>query len=1202
MDKWNRYDQNEYTGISAQRRNRRRADGEPAAPETAPRTPAFPDKPAAVKDTAFSAPPETSAAEGSLDRIRRFMRPEAPSEPESFDEPEEEFEEQTVIEEPEVFELPDEREATAGPSEPVNPEGFSWLEEPDDPELPEEPAETEASEEPGENEEPEVTAGPSEPVEPEEPEASAEPAEESAEPAEAEPAEAEPAEAAEPEEPEEPASPAGQETRREPVYVVQGADSRVPTEARRMAETPYGTAGDAVRADTRPRTSQRRPVRPEDRKAAVRPEERKAAVRPRYESSAGRPQAGPQRARVHVGYAPGRMSDDMTQQIPTGESVRESLYTRDARAYLEKRKQPFRVEDNVKQAPDRPGTRILGIVVALLVLAGAVLTGMMLQKNRGASGGQVIREAPRVISFEAQDAENRMAPTDLMFIVVTDKNADGIRLRGEDDKDLDTDAESVDDPNGKMWQMRFHVEYGFSGTVRLQVRRTGDEYWYDTDYTANLNVTSLPGMEPAAAPETTEAPQADPDDDDYYNPDEENQESGDESEGEPGAENPEENAEDEGPEEEPAWESEEGQKDVPEEEGELPAGALRTQVPTSTPAPATPEPTAVPPLTAEAAPEADPALITSTTVYTGTTKKVKEYSRPAKELIHMPEADQYSKRQLGVLTFRGDNFRRNAAVGALSSDPVGLSVLWQTEAGKANGSGQTYYGYGWTGQPVIARWSTEVRTHSNITDVQGKDKDKGKESKKNKKALKEVIIAGLDGAIRFLDLEDGKITRNSIKLGYPMRGTPSLHPRGYPFMSVGQFARKMKSKTGKIGLRQYNLFTQGETKLIDGLDGKYHRPLNNVGSFETSALIDRESDTLIAIGSNGMLYLESLGSTFDYNTGVMTISPSTTAMTSKAKGQKNTALMAVESSPAAYDKYVFYADMGGVLRCVDTNTLKPVWAVDTGDSVMAAVAMDMTGEKESRELNLYTANMLNNRKKGNSSIQIRRYNAMTGKQAWSTDIGVYKGKKDKDDVGAKASPVIGQHALDRLVYFTVTGLSEDGASKLGLRGEDKAALIALDKDTGNVVWSFGLSSRSESSPIALYDEAGNGWILQCEQKGIVHLLDGLSGDEVSSLDLKAEIEASPAAYNNVVVIGTTGKQTSFVYGIRVELDHPTQEAAEAPQAEAPAEPQDAGEQAEDESDDMPEGEDLPEDDDIPEDEYDNAQEGGAEDEEVPGGA
>ena len=91
-----------------------------------------------------------------------------------------------------------------------------------------------------------------------------------------------------------------------------------------------------------------------------------------------------------------------------------------------------------------------------------------------------------------------------------------------------------------------------------------------------------------------------------------------------------------------------------------------------------------------------------------------------------------------------------------------------------------------------------------------------------------------------------------------------------------------------------------------------------------------------------MLYLESLGTTFDFNTGVLTISPSIVAMNSRAKGQKNNSLLAVESSPAAYDKYVFYADMGGVLRCVDTNTLRPVWAVDTGDSVMAAIAISFS--------------------------------------------------------------------------------------------------------------------------------------------------------------------------------------------------------------------------------------------------------------------
>lgn len=38
-----------------------------------------------------------------------------------------------------------------------------------------------------------------------------------------------------------------------------------------------------------------------------------------------------------------------------------------------------------------------------------------------------------------------------------------------------------------------------------------------------------------------------------------------------------------------------------------------------------------------------------------------------------------------------------------------------------------------------------------------------------------------------------------------MRGTPSLHPYGYPLMTVGQYARKMEKGTGKIGLRYYNL-------------------------------------------------------------------------------------------------------------------------------------------------------------------------------------------------------------------------------------------------------------------------------------------------------------------------------------------------------------------------------------------------------------
>ena len=1092
MDKWNQKDQNTYTGMNIQRRNRRKPDmGMPVESEKT-----------SVSETA-------DGLERWLldDTSQREARKEAPV-----------------------------NEAPESPEEPALVDWDALLaeKEPDEAETKDNP-EPEAEEEHASSAEHELP--------------------EKTEPAASE----EPASAGETEETEKPDTATEPEAAEDTPAAVQGADSRVPPEARRMSAAPYGTARpEARRPGTRPQNGYRRPPEPEQKPVPVRPRREARDVRGarNTKNEAPRPTAGhapDKTSRVRVGYAPGRMSDGMTQQVPVRETAREaaweqeSMYSRDAKAYLEKRSQPFRTEPVRKTAaPDHPENKLLRVVVALLVVAGIIITGVLFFRNRSDLKNDIYRQAPRVIRFVPPELERQIPPVDLAFTVDTERDVDGVRLRGENNEDLDTEAWDVINTDGtRAWTMKMHVETSYTGTVVLQVRRTGEEQWYNTDYKAEVNVQEpLESLTPE--PEETPEPVPTPDeDDDYYDEEAEAAAAEDGAEGEQDPEagpeeeqNPEaepENEQDPGADDETGrdfqaevQDGESGEEPDGEENSEdeqfadLPMGELRTPVPTPTVAPPTPVPTETPPLTAEAVPEADPGLISSTTVYTSVTKKAKNYSRPAKELIHMPTADEYLKNaSSGLLTFRGDNFRRNAAVGTLKAAPVGMKKVWDAESGSARGTNTTYYGYGWTGQPIIAHWSKQIREGSNLY-----------EKKINTYSLKEVIIAGMDGNIRFLDLTDGEATRNSIKLGYPMRGTPSLHSSGYPFMSVGQFARKMKVKTGKIGLRQYNLYTQKEQKLIDGLDGKYHRPLNDVGSFETSALFDRTSDTLIAAGSNGMLYLESLNTSFDYNTKVLAIDPSTTAMNYKVKGQKNTALLAIESSPAAYDKYVYMANMGGILQCIDTNVLKPVWAVDTGDSVMAAIAMDMP---ESGELNLYTANMLNNRKKGDSNIQIRRYDALSGREIWKTNVGVYKGKKDKDDVGAKASPVIGQHGLDKLVYFTVTGLSDEGRQQMGLSGEETAALIALEKENGRIVWSYGLSSRSESSPIAVYDEAGNGWIIQCEQNGTIHLLEGLTGNLVNTLKLEAEIEASPAAYGNMMVIGTTGKNTSYVYGIELEF-------------------------------------------------------------------
>ena len=69
--------------------------------------------------------------------------------------------------------------------------------------------------------------------------------------------------------------------------------------------------------------------------------------------------------------------------------------------------------------------------------------------------------------------------------------------------------------------------------------------------------------------------------------------------------------------------------------------------------------------------------------------------------------------------------------------------------------------------------------------------------------------------------------------------------------------------------------------------------------------------------------------------------------------------------------------------------------------------------------------------------------------------------------------MIGQHALSDLVFYTVTGLNAEGRSKLGVGEDAKAAVVALEKNSGRIRWAKALSERSESSPVAVYDAEGN---------------------------------------------------------------------------------------------------------------------------------
>ena len=937
--------------------------------------------------------------------------------------------------------------------------------------------------------------------------------------------------------------------------VVQTADSRVPPEARRMAASPYGAERAAARRPgTRPAQAVRRPVQ-EPRRIAPEPRRTVPEIRQAGNPSGEAEQDGTRSfdsSRISIGYAPGQMArNERTAQAARNarEAYGREIYSREAHERnqgnppavrnFQGDRYGYRLPEDRDPAGSGRHPVLWTITVLLLVIGLAAVVLMCLPKNdsirkqASEAVGKVTApleellarkniEPARIDAFTVTGNEKTTAPTDVIFSVTTDRSVSSLRLVDEDGAEVAAELTRVENTDNNCWTLTLRVRDGYEGLVELQTRRE-HESWISTEYSAILEIAPpLAGGDTAAAGEIPETQTA--------------EEPGEEPDGELNGEDGEASGRNpEGEPEEPAGEPDGAEEFVNEEQGAaqedygddlwgVPWGGTpspdpnelpeETPAPTETPEP-TPEPTPTPPLTATADPDASPDLITTTIVYDGS-KKQKEYMRAAKALIHMPDGDNYTMKKIGVLTFRGNAFRQNAAVGEVESASE-LAEIWQVEAGSSRGASQTFYGYEWTGQPAIVKWSTQVRAASNID-----------EEKKNKSALREVIIAGVDGVIRFIDLEDGTLTRSAINLGYPMKGTPSLHPAGYPYMNVGQYTRKMKVKTGKIGLRQYNLYNQKELNLIDGLDGKMHRGINKYGSFETSSLIDRTSDTMITLGTNGLLYLTSLNTEFDYQAGSLKVTPGSIVMASRAKGEKKDELVAVESSHAMYDRYVFYADMGGILRCVDTNYLKPVWAVNTGDAVMASVALDLNGTDG---LDLYTANMLSNRKKGGA--QIRRYDALSGKEIWTVEIGVAKNTKTKEDVGVKASPVIGQNGLDDLVFFTVTGLDADGRSTLGVSEETKAAVVALEKETGRIRWAKGLSDRSESSPVAVYDKEGNGWIIQCAEDGTIFLLDGRTGEEQAELQIEGKIKASPAVYNDIMVIGTTGKGTEFVYGIRI---------------------------------------------------------------------
>ena len=516
-----------------------------------------------------------------------------------------------------------------------------------------------------------------------------------------------------------------------------------------------------------------------------------------------------------------------------------------------------------------------------------------------------------------------------------------------------------------------------------------------------------------------------------------------------------------------------------------------------------PTPTQIPALKAAAADSTRPELLGVIDTVFKDGVEVSTFTRDRD--INMPKPDQYAVPD-GIFAFRGDAFRQNAFFGSANIIQNELSIVWRMPLGylETKDAGPLY-GVGWTGQPAIIDWPDDMQMRMNIY-----------EEKKAKSSLKEVIIAAQDGKVYFADLEDGSATRPTINIGYPLKGSVAVDPRGMPVAAFGQAISVLPKISGEIGFHLYSLFDSSRLLFINGRRSTYDSQYSTNGAFDGSALFDISSDHMIIAGENGLLYTIKLNANIDSHTNMLTLDPEIITLKSKA-GAQTDSQVGIEGSAAVYGRYIYLADTYGFLRCVDSGTMQTIWAVDVGDNTDAAPALDLDNDDN---LSLYTGNTVFNRVSTAGEATIRRLDALTGQEIWSSSVGSLYSSKQLS--GCKASPVIGQNKISDLVIFTVN-MTQTGSS-----------VLAFDKATGSVVWRADLMANTVSSPVAVYNDQGKAWLIQADETGVIHLLDARTGEHLNSLALDGEIQASPAVYNDMLLIATCSRDNAYLYGILIK--------------------------------------------------------------------
>ena len=510
--------------------------------------------------------------------------------------------------------------------------------------------------------------------------------------------------------------------------------------------------------------------------------------------------------------------------------------------------------------------------------------------------------------------------------------------------------------------------------------------------------------------------------------------------------------------------------------------------------------------------ETSPDIYLDKTLVAVNGTEVTDYQR--KNPISFSEDDLNKVREHGILTFRGNYRRSLSSFGTAELTEFKLDHSWTFGTGRfLKSDGVNYWsGNGWTGQPLAVIWDEDTKRLMNLYDTA-----------KNKSGLCEIIYPGMDGMIRFLDMETGEPTRDPINVGMAFKGTCSLHP-DYPVLICGSGDWATGPFGEQISARFFLFNLLDGTKLYEFGANDPFAPRAWHG-FDSSPIFYAPTDTVICPGENGVLYTVDLNIVYDKDAGTLTVSPEELVRYvyySKAAGQRFEASEAsngsgIENSAAVFGHYLFFGDNGGIFQCLDLNTMQPVWVLDLLEDINSSPVLEQTPDGG---LCLYIATTLkygfNDANIGEACLY--KLDAVTGEIIWKKPYEVHTVLGLAG--GFLSSGALGEGPVGNAIFYTVSKSPS----------VDSSYLVSIDRTSGEELWKREFPCDAWSSGCLLYDRDGQAWLVQCFGNGDILLIDAKTGVTKSQIHMGANIESTPAIVGNHLVVGVRDER---IIGLRL---------------------------------------------------------------------